>query len=297
MALSSIEGIKKVVADWLMFEEERNHLPLSDFDRLQYEIRPCDVLLIEGRSRVSEVIKLVTHSPWSHAALYLGRLHDIENPEHRDFIQRTYQPEPDQQLIIESMLGKGTIVTPLSEYSGDHIRICRPSGIARQDAQRVISYGIQKLGTDYDVRHILDLLRFLFPWGIVPRRWRSSLFEHNPGEATQQICSSMLAEAFFSVKFPVLPIVKSDDKKGVQFYQRNPRLYTPSDFDYSPYFEIIKYPYCELADTTIYRELPWNEQGIIGNNANELIIPEPNVMTKDADNNDKPLTNQPPLNP
>jgi len=84
----------------------------------------------------------------------------------------------------------------------------------------------------------------------------------------------MLAEAFASVRFPVLPIIKADKEKGVQFYHRNPRLYTPSDFDYSPYFEIIKYPYFELGESTIYRDLPWNEEGIVGNSEEELFIPD-----------------------
>lgn len=44
---------------WLLHDvvPPRN-FPLSDFERIQYEIRPCDVLLIEGRSRVSRAIQI-----------------------------------------------------------------------------------------------------------------------------------------------------------------------------------------------------------------------------------------------
>ena len=42
--------------------------------------------------------------------------------------------------------------------------------------------------------------------------------------------------------------------------RRNPRLYTPKDFDYSPYFDIIKYPYLGLEDLGMYRRLPWRDE-------------------------------------
>jgi hypothetical protein len=216
--------------------------------------------LIEGFSRVSNVIKMMTQSPWSHAVIYLGRLHDIDNRLLRDRVKEFYNGDPDEQLIIESLLGKGTIVSPISDYKGEHIRICRPKSISRQDSQRVLGFAIGRLGRRYAVRHILDLARFLFPWSILPRRWRSSIFEHNIGTPTKEICSSMLAEAFASVQFPILPVVRTSHKGELVLHQRNPRLFTPSDFDYSPYFEIIKYPFFELAEHIPYRNLPWDEE-------------------------------------
>ena len=69
------------ITHWLVHEDELDTPSLCDFDRLSFEIRPCDVLLIEGRSRVSNVIKSITHSPWTHSALYIGRIHEIENSE------------------------------------------------------------------------------------------------------------------------------------------------------------------------------------------------------------------------
>lgn len=293
-----LDQIYTKLIHWLMTESEPDQMPLSDFERIQYELRPCDILLIEGRSQISEVIKLITQSPWSHSALYIGRLHDIDNPELRERISRHYNTKPDQQLVIESLLGKGTIVSPIQNYMGDHIRICRPKGISRQDAQYVIGYSINQLGMSYDVRHILDLARFYFPYAILPRRWRSSLFRHQAGISTHQICSSMLAEAFGSVKFPILPIVKPDKHKGLQVYPRNPRLYTPSDFDYSPYFEIIKYPFYVLSRSMLYRNLPWNDDGVVGNNESELIHPNGDIVQaenkKKSDKAKKPKDDKPP---
>lgn len=253
---------KKIAAklvNWLTQEYETLEIPPCDFDRIRYEIRPGDVLLIEGRSRISEVVKAVTQSAWSHSALYIGRLHDIDDPLLRADVVKHLQEDSEEQLLVEGLLGKGTIVSPLSNYKLDHIRICRPGGISRTDAQSVIRYAIERLGTPYDVRHIIDLFRFLYPWSLMPRRWRSSLFADNPNEQTRTICSSLIAEAFSAVRFPILPHLKKDKDKGIQFLQRNPRLFTPRDFDYSPYFEIIKYPIFELSERSLYRHLPWAE--------------------------------------
>jgi hypothetical protein len=257
--------ISSKIIDWLNREEPSDDIPLCDFDRVRYEIRPCDVLLIEGHSRISEIIKLVTQSSWSHAILYIGRLSDIENPLLRQRVKEFMTCDENEQMVIEGVLGRGTIISPLSSYEKAHIRICRPQGISRQDSQKVIGFSIGRLGVEYDIRHSFDLFRFLLPWGILPRRWRSSLFKQNAGEPTRDICSSLLAEAFGSVRFPILPLVKQNEVEGIQFVQRNTRLYTPRDFDYSPYFEIIKYPIFELSERALYRHLPWVESASYGN--------------------------------
>jgi len=237
---------------------------------MRYELRPCDVLLVEGRSRVADIIRMVTLSPWTHAALYIGRLHDVEDPELRAFIQHRANPSPEDQLLIESELGLGTVITPLSKYQQDHVRLCRPKGLAIQDAHRVVAFAVQRLGIPYDVRQIFDLFRLLFPWLILPRRWRSSLFQHNAGTPTRTVCSTMIAEAFGEVQFPILPLVKQSTESGtVQLYRRNPKLFTPSDFDYSPYFDIIKYPFVDFASHSSYRLLPWSGVSALGNAVEE----------------------------
>ena len=251
--------VSRPIVRWLGRQRPPREFSLSDFERIRFELKPCDVLLIEGRSRVSDVIRVITQSPWSHAALYIGRLHDIEDPEVRAAIQQHARPLANEQLIIESQLETGTIVRPLLAYRDDHLRICRPKGLTMHDGQATIAYAVSRLGTGYDVRQILDLARFLVPWGILPRRWRSSLFRHNAGGATLTVCSSMLAEAFAAVQFPILPLIRRDESDAVELYRRNPKLCVPSDFDYSPYFEIIKYPFFDFSDHSSYRLLPWSQ--------------------------------------
>lgn len=262
------------VVSWLTHETPRADIPLSDFDRLCFEIRPCDVLLIEGRSRVSNVIKNITQSAWTHAALYIGRLHDIEDSATREIIAAHHHDSPTDQLIIEAVLGEGTIVRPLAKYRGEHLRICRPKGLSLSDAQRVMTYATQHLGNGYDVRHLLDIGRFLLPYALIPRRWKSSLFEHHAGVPTRTVCSSMLAAAFSAVHFPILPVIHRTEDGRLQLFKRNSRLHTPRDFDYSPYFDIIKYPFLGFDDLAVYRQLPWDQNGVICNGENECYLPQ-----------------------
>ena len=267
-----VNFITQPVVSWLNHRRPPRQVPLSDYERIRHEIKQCDVILIEGRSRVSDVIKMVTQSPWSHAALYLGRLHDIDDPELRQVVTSHYNGDPADQLIIESELGHGTIIRPLDVYQDDHARLCRPSGLEYQDTQKVVRYAISRLGTDYDVRQIIDLARFLFPWFVLPRRWRSSLFSRRPGRSTRTVCSTMIAESFGFVQFPILPLVKHDDDDGVQLFRRNPKLCTPRDFDYSPYFEIIKYPFMDFGHHSSYRLLPWRGNAHLQGDESDLYL-------------------------
>lgn len=253
-------SIYRAVARWLVDEPPGPEHPMSDFSKLRREIRSCDIILIEGRSRVAEVICTITRSRWTHAALYVGRLHEIEDPTLRQKVREFYDGQPDVQLIAESQLGLGTVIRPLDTYKDRHMRICRPRDLSYADSQLVLKYAIHRLGTDYDLRQILDLARFYLPWSILPRRLQSSLFRWKPGGGTRTVCSTMLAEAFGAVSYPILPLVKRLEDGKVRLFQRNPKLCTPSDFDYSPYFDIIKYPYMDFegAAGPAYRLMPWH---------------------------------------
>lgn len=247
--------------------------PLCDFSRLRFEIRPGDVILVEGRTRIGDVIKAITLSRWTHASLYLGRLSDIEDEETRNRITSYYPGDPNEQLILESLLGHGTIISPLSKYQFDNLRVCRTKEISPQDVHRVINTASKYLGSKYDMRQILDLARFIIPYWFVPGRWRSSLFEYNAGDMTRSICSTIIVEAFAANQYPVLPVIQRSDDGKYRWSRRNPKLFTPSDFDYSPYFDIIKYPF--LGDEkSVYQKLPWDKTGVVCNDETECFLPD-----------------------
>jgi hypothetical protein len=269
--------LQKRLRDWLITDFPITEAPPCDFDRLKYEIRPGDVLLIEGHSRISNIIRTITQSPWTHAALYIGRLHDIDDHHLRKRVVQQLGKRENVRLIIEGLIDQGTVVTPLSNYKQQHIRICRPAGLSPEDTQLVIAYMINALGRGYSVRRLVDLARFLLPWPILPRRWGSILFRTPTGELENRICSSLLAEAFSSVKFPILPFMKRDEI-GVEMIQRNIHLYTPKDFDYSPYFDIIKYPIRNPEEQTpYYRRMPWAEG--VTHQDNGIITDNPPPLT------------------
>lgn len=274
--MSLLSRLKARLVNWLTTDGPPRPFPLVDFERIRYELRPGDVVLVEGRTRVADVIKMITQSPWSHAMLYIGRVHDIEDAELRARLRQYWTGPDDEQLVIEGILGKGTIVTRLHDYRLDHLRICRPAGISRHDAQQVTNYALRHLGDDYNVRQLLDLMRFLMPWGVLPRRWRSSLFVHNAGDNTRTVCSTMLAEAFNAVNYPILPIIKAHGDNGIKLIKRNPRLYTPRDFDYSPYFDVLKFPFVGDMSRERYRNLPWSEENELGNDEHDIMeMPPP----------------------
>jgi len=272
-------GILSFCADkltaWLNAESAPPHFPMEDFDKLSFEVRPCDILLVKGRTRVSEAIKTITQSPWSHAAIYVGRIYDIDDPDLRERIQQHYSGSEDKQLVIEGLLGSGTIITELDTYKNDHLRLCRPTQLSPSDAQGVLGFIINHLGDEYDLRQLLDLGRFLLPWGIFPRRWRSSLFNKRVGDSTRAVCSSVIAEGFHKVKYPVLPVFNQDSKQNIRLVKRNPRLFTPADFDISPYFDIIKCPFYGHSGHASYRDLPWADDRFESPDGSEVVKTEP----------------------
>jgi len=260
---------------WLTYEPPNFRTPLTSFERLRYELRPGDVLLVEGRSNVAEIIKSITQSIWTHSFFYIGRLHDIDDSMLRDHIQKYRHCSPDEQLIIEAMLGKGIIVSSIEEYAGEHLRICRPRGITRADSQEVIAYAIKELGKDYNVRQIMDLARFMFPYWFLPRRWRSTLFEHNAGKPTKTVCSTMMAEAFANVRFPIIPVLHQDEDGQLKLIRSNAKLMTPRDFDHSPYFDVIKYPVLDFDELGIYQKLPWDQTSVHCNDIGDCFYSHP----------------------
>jgi hypothetical protein len=269
-----VTWIWNFLTKWLLLEKSPVKNILADYHRFRGELKAGDVVLVEGRSRISDVIKLVTQSTWTHSAIYIGSLNELEDSELKALVQQFYEGDPEEKLLVEALLGSGTIVVPVSKYKRDHLRICRPSGLCPEDARKVVDYSIRRLGTDYDVRQLLDLARFFFPWTILPRRWRSSLFEHNAGNPTRTVCSHLIAEAFMSVNYPILPFIDRREDGSLRFFKRNPRLFTPRDFDYSPYFNIVKYPFLGLDDLGVYRQLPWSTSNLVYNDDEISVLAE-----------------------
>jgi hypothetical protein len=208
----------------------------SSPEKLSGSLRPGDVLLVEGNSTFSTAIKYLTQSSWSHAALFVG-----------DALPIVKEGE-EQQVLVEADINDGVRCVGLSRYTPFHTRICRPVGLSQDEVDKVVSYVVSRLGYKYDLRNIIDLARYLLPTPPVPSRFRRRLLSLGSADPTQAICSSLIAQAFQSINYPILPeivVEQSSDPSCLACYRemyqiRHYSLFTPRDFDVSPYFQIIK---------------------------------------------------------
>ncbi len=223
---------------------------------LQQCLRPGDVLLVEGNSRVSTAVKYLTQSTWSHAALYVGPRPDL----------RLGNGKGDSEVpcFVEADMVDGVRAVGLSQFVGLHARVCRPASLSADDAERVVAHVVARLGHRYDLRNIVDLVRYLVPTPPVPLRWRRRLLVLGSGDPTRAICSTLIAQAFESVRYPILPTIERrstedplcPDCVSEILHVRHHSMYVPRDFDVSPYFAVVKPTL--LADFD-HRRLQWHE--------------------------------------
>ncbi|MDE2454357.1 MAG: lipo-like protein, partial [Burkholderiales bacterium] len=221
-------------------------------ERLMACLRPGDVLLIDGETRISAAIKYLTQSTWSHAALYTGDPGDARDEQGRPL------------SFIEADLHAGVRRVSVAEYAGLHGRVCRPVGLSRAEIRALIAFAAAHLGDRYDLKNVIDLARYLLPTPPVPPHWRRHLLALGSGDPTRAICSTLIAEAFQSVRYPILPEIETVDPAHPMcpgcvdeiLHVRHHSLFAPRDFDVSPYFAVIK-PTLETGFD--HRTLTWHE--------------------------------------
>lgn len=241
----------------------------ADPGALRKSLRFADVLLIAGGSKLSTAIKYLTQSTWSHATLYVGDL----LPKPADGSER--------HELIEVNPVDGCVSVPLSRYERYHTRICRPVGLTDADREAVMNFMISRLGTQYDMRNIIDLARYLLPTPPVPTRWRRRMIALGSGVPTRTVCSTLIAEAFGRVEYPILPRIEVIDGAGKPMspfqrreilHIRHYSLYTPADFDLSPYFQIVK---PTLDQGFNYKGLTWADEASTRDTQDGITGPHP----------------------
>jgi hypothetical protein len=228
----------------------------SDPHVLKSVLMPADVLLVEGNQKVGTAIKYLTQSTWSHAALFIG-----------DALEAKGHPSAEPRVLLEANIGEGVVAAPLSKYASYNTRICRPVGLSPEERDQVVSFALARLGNRYDTRNIVDLARYLLPTPPVPVRWRRRMIALGSGEPTRAICSTLIAQAFQSIRYPILPRIErlpsqrqnpeSSYSRDEILHIRHHSLFTPRDFDVSPYFQIVK-PTIESGFD--HRRLSWADQ-------------------------------------
>ena len=241
------------LANYLARPTRGAQVATSSLDLLRAALKPGDVLLVDGNTRVSVAIKYLTQSTWSHATLFIG-----------DALGAPGSGE-EPKVLIEADIVNGVQAVPLSSVNGMHTRICRPVGLSREDLQAVIRFAVSRIGGRYDLKNVFDLARYLMPTPPVPVRWRRRMIAFGSGDPTRAICSTLIAEAFQSVHYPILPEVSyvHDGTAGCNdcyhevMHIRHYSLFTPRDFDISPYFEVVK---PTIASGFDYHRIAWAQE-------------------------------------
>lgn len=288
-------AVKLLVKDC---REYRQHWP-NDIETLRTLLKPGDVILVEGKQRVSQIIKYLTQSSWSHAALYIGDHLYRRGPDQAADLSHRFG-EDAKHLLIEANMEDGVSGAPLSKYRDYNIRVCRPVKLHKDDLHRVAEAVCGQIGTPYSVRQIIGLMRYYFPVSFIPRRFQMTGFiKANHTETI--ICSSQIAMAFQSIRYPIQPMVVAEKeatprtgllarlrkrRPGVLdtrvFTPCDPLLVTPRDFDLSPYFEIVKHSVVEAAAFD-YRLIHWHSNDTAAEPASEPELSIPVTMSAPAD--------------
>lgn len=224
----------------------------SDAAQLLTCLQPGDVLLVEGQTRISTAIKYLTQSTWSHAALFVGPSLARQDGEGRPC------------LFVEADIREGVRAVPVDEFVGLHCRICRPVSLREPEVQAVLAYAVERIGMQYDLKNVVDLARYLLPTPPVPTRWRRRMLALGSGDPTRAICSTLIAQAFQSVRYPILPEVQNVPSSDPMcpgcmdeiLHVRHHSLFVPRDFDVSPYFAVVK---PTLAAAFDHHRLTWHD--------------------------------------
>jgi hypothetical protein len=191
----------------------------TNLDLLSRALLPGDVILVEGNTRFASLVRVLTQSTWSHVAMFVGPLESTLDPE----------------CIVEADVERGVRTLPLSELRGMNARAVRASGLDAHARAEVSRRVLARVGQLYDVDCAVELARSL--WSIRRGQPRLRPDPAPVAAAERAICSTLLAQAFEAVGYPILPGLLQD--RGAP---ARARVYTPRDFDLSPFFTVVPAP-------------------------------------------------------
>jgi permuted papain-like amidase YaeF/Yiix C92 family enzyme len=189
----------------------------ADPESLSAVLRNGDVLLTEGNTRAAALIKRITRSTWSHVSMYVGPLEDGPNPP----------------CIVEADITQGVRSIRLSELEGLNVRVLRPIGLNDAVRSRLAEWVVSRIGGEYDLKHAWMLARSFLR---LPPKLSIPPAPNGIAEsATRFICSSLLANAFALVGYPILPIHTAATAVSTADH----RYVIPGDFERASVFEVV----------------------------------------------------------
>ena len=189
----------------------------TDPESLAAALRNGDVLLTEGNTRAAALVKRITRSTWSHVSMYVGPLEE----------------RPDPRCIVEADIAQGVRSIRLSELEGLHVRVLRPIGLNDADRSRLAEWVVSQIGGEYDLKHAWVLARSFL--GMPPKPSIPLAPNGIAESATRFICSTLLANAFALVGYPILPIHTAATAVSTADHQ----YVIPGDFERASVFEVV----------------------------------------------------------
>src|SRR5712692_8089190 len=189
----------------------------TDPESLSAVLRNGDVLLTEGNTRAAALIKRLTHSTWSHVSIYVGPLEE----------------GPDPRCIVEADIAQGVRSIRLSELEGLNVRVLRPIGLNDALRSRLAEWVVSQIGGEYDLKHAWLLARSFL--GMPPKPSIPPAPNGIAESATRFICSTLLANAFALVGYPILPLHTAVTAVSTADH----RYVMPGDFERAPVFEVV----------------------------------------------------------
>lgn len=163
--------------------EDIEKMPIAGYREIRAKLRSGDILFASGNYLVSEAIRTVTNSPWSHAGIVF-RMNSIE-----------------RILLLESVEDMGVRFVPLSKYLSDYenkqpyqgrIVLARCGDLTPSAVTALAKFGISELTRPYDKDEIAKIIaRIALGYG---RKERDR----------EYICSELVYECFLraGIKFP-----------------------------------------------------------------------------------------------
>jgi len=255
--------IRHLVSELKYYEQ----LAFNDMESLKKYIRPGDVVVVEGKQRISHIIKLLTNSSWSHIFYYVGDYFVRDGMPLKEYYEEKYG-EWAKFMIVEANTGEGVTANIIQKYEKYNIRVCRPFKISEDDQQKVTENIVSNLGRRYDEKNIIELALMLIPFQFNPFRKTKLSYYLGSGDEYEVICSGMIAKAFMSVGYPIIPFLDTrfaehpDYTKspfGAPLIARHYSQIVPRDFDLSPNFQIVKFNIIETGNFD-YKSITWTTE-------------------------------------
>jgi len=177
-----------------------------------------DVLLTDANTRCAALVRHVTRSVWSHVSMYVGPLEQAADP----------------LCIVEADIAAGVRPVRLSELNALRVQVLRPAALSKAERDWLADCVVSRIGAEYDLAHAWQLGRRHLLSGR-SRRTGGTISMPTRRRPSRFICSSLVAHAFASLGYSILPDGKA---AGARASGDHGHL-TPADFEHAPVFQVV----------------------------------------------------------